>query len=77
MSKHAALYEKIFGEKYVKESYKYIPHSFTKRIVGKQVCSRCGLIALNNKITQWAIDKGCNHSDHPSYRNKLKALTGD
>lgn len=76
MSKFSNLYEQVFGEKYQKESYKYVAHSFNRTIVGKQYCSKCGLMALNNSFTRWAIDKGCMNYLHPSYRNQWKKSGG-
>lgn len=70
--KHAALYEKIFGEKYIKEVYKYEPHNFNGTIAGKKYCLKCGLVALNNSFTKWGIDKGCNNKEHPGYENQRK-----
>lgn len=67
---HVQLYEKVFGERYVKEPYKFESHSFSKHVAGKQCCSKCGLLALNNDFTYWAIKMGCNNSDHPSYRKE-------
>ena len=72
MSKFSENYKRIFGEEYVKEPYKFVSHSFTKTIVGKKYCSRCGLMALNNPFTEWAIDKGCNNSDHPNYQQQRR-----
>jgi len=57
------------------EPYIYEPHSFSKTIVGKAYCSNCGLILLNNRITRWCVKKGCNHEDHPSWKQTLKELT--
>ena len=65
-------YENIFGEKYVEEKYKFKAHSFTKRIVGKQYCSSCGLLSLNNDFTRWAVKMGCNNSLHPNHKRELK-----
>lgn len=66
----ATQYEKIFGERYVKESYKMISHSFNKRIVRKQYCSKCGLLSLNNEFSRWAVKMGCNNIDHPAYKSQ-------
>ena len=33
----------------------------------KKYCQKCGLVALNNDFTSWAIKNGCNNSDHPQY----------
>jgi hypothetical protein len=74
INKHAALFERIFGEKYIKEPYKYEAHNFNRSIVGKQYCSKCGLIALNNKFTEWSINVGCNAEDHPNYKKERKKV---
>jgi hypothetical protein len=59
-----------------REVYKYVGHSFKPlKGVGKQYCTRCGLLALNTPITQWCVDKGCNYEDHKQYKSKLKTLT--
>lgn len=59
-----------------KEPYKFVGHSFTlMKLTGKQYCTRCGLVAGKSQITQWCVDKGCNHEDHPQYKKKLKKLT--
>lgn len=50
-------------------------HSFELRVGGKQYCSNCGLIALNNPFTDWAIRMGCRHKDHSQYENKRYDLT--
>ena len=59
----------------VKEPYKYEPHSFTGRVVGRQYCVRCGLVALNNQFTSWCIRMGCNNEGHPNY-NSQRRKTG-
>lgn len=52
-----------------KQPYKMKGHSWIPlKGVGKNYCSGCGLVALNNKITQWCIKKGCNFSDSPYYK---------
>lgn len=59
-----------------KDPYKFKGHSFRPmKGIGKQVCSGCGLIALNNKATDWCIDKGCNYEDHPQHKQAMKRLT--
>lgn len=59
-----------------KEPYKMVPHSFTVlNGTGKQYCHRCGLFAMKNKLSQWAIEKGCRYSDHPQWNKKVKKLT--
>lgn len=52
-------------------------HSFTLRISGKPYCQNCGLVALNNSFTRWAIDKGCLNEYHSQYQNKRRRLTND
>jgi len=57
------------------EAYKFEAHHFEKRKrIQWQVCSKCGLIALRNDFTRWAIKKGCNNEDHPEFarRRRLK-----
>ncbi|ATN93436.1 hypothetical protein [Pseudoalteromonas phage J2-1_QLiu-2017] len=59
-----------------KELYKMKGHSFVPmKGVGKQVCSSCGLLALNNAATNWCVDKGCNYENHKSYEGAMKRLT--
>jgi hypothetical protein len=57
-----------------REPYKMEPHRFDTMIAGKQMCSRCGLMRLNNKFTDWAVKKGCNNDDHPDYA-RMRKLT--
>lgn len=52
------------------DEYRFVAHTFDLRVGGKQYCTTCGLIGLNNDFTAWAIRMGCNHKDHPSYGNK-------
>lgn len=66
------LFKAIFGEEFVKEKYKHVPHSFQRTVAGKSYCTNCGLLTLNNPFTNWAIDKGCLNELHPSYKSKLK-----
>lgn len=58
-----------------KETYKLEGHSFTKVVGGKKVCSRCGLVALNNKLSEWCVDKGCLYQLHSQYESIVKRLT--
>ena len=53
------------------EKYKMVHHSFTEVHAGKQTCSNCGLMALNNPFSQWAVKKGCLHDLH-SERRRFK-----
>jgi len=60
-----------------KESYKFEPHNPKKiKSISWQVCSKCGLVYLNNSLTRWAIDKGCNNDDHPGRANAIKRYGG-
>lgn len=54
------------------EKYEYEQHTFQTdcRVGGKQFCLSCGLLALNNDFTSWAIRMGCKHKLHSSYANK-------
>lgn len=48
--------------------FKYEAHSPKKRKhVAWSVCSKCGLIYLNNDFTRFSIKNGCNSNDHPGY----------
>lgn len=74
--KSSDLYKHIFGEDMLrKEPYKLVHHSFNRQVCGKQVCSNCGLMALNNDFTKWCIDKGCNADLHPQYKSVRLRLT--
>lgn len=58
-------------------TYEYKKHSFIPLTgVGKQYCYRCGLVALNNPLTDWCVAKGCYHDDHPAYKSQVKKLGG-
>lgn len=52
------------------------PHNPCKlyRGIPYLVCSKCGLVYLNNALTKWCIRNGCDHKEHPQYKNKLKEL---
>jgi hypothetical protein len=58
-----------------KEKYEFVAHTFDLRVGGKQWCTGCGLVGLNNAFTDWAVRMGCNHRLHPSYDNKRYELT--
>jgi hypothetical protein len=59
---------KFLSDDKVKESYKMVGHQWSiLKGVGKQYCTCCGLVKLNNKFTEWCIDKGCMNSVHPQY----------
>ena len=51
-----------------KEEYTHESHVFVFcKPAGKQYCAYCGLVALNNDFTDWAVSKGCNYKLHSSY----------
>jgi len=56
--------------------YKFSAHGPWKTMkgVGKMYCLGCGLIKLNNPLTQWCIKMGCDHDLHSSYKSKCKNL---
>lgn len=57
-----------------KEAFTFEPHGpwIPLRGTGKHYCLGCGLISLANDPSRWAVEKGCNYKDHPSYKVKLK-----
>lgn len=56
--------------------YKLEHHSFTGwRICNWQVCTKCGLMRLKNPLTDEAIRLGCNHTDHPNWKQTVSRLT--
>lgn len=64
------------SDRHKKEAYKMKGHQWSVlKGAGKQYCKCCGLLALNNNITHWAIEKGCNYEDHPQWVSTLKRLT--
>ena len=63
------------GVKVESEPYKHEPHTFVHRAGGKMFCHVCGLIALNNAFSDWAVKMGCMHKDHPSYQSKRYQFT--
>jgi hypothetical protein len=53
--------------------YSYEPHVFKKlyKSIPYEVCIYCGLVALRNINTKWAMKIGCSwrlHSDASKYR---------
>ena len=55
--------------------YEMIEHEWQLKVCGKQVCSGCGLVALNNDFTRWAISKGCMNHLHPDFKNAYRRYT--
>ncbi|MCI0558693.1 MAG: hypothetical protein MN733_09370 [Nitrososphaera sp.] len=60
----------------MKEAYKFEPHNMKGKISSWTYCNRCGLIALRNFFSDWAIRMGCNNEDHPLFAIKRKQFTG-
>lgn len=59
-----------------REVYQFKGHSFSGKLIGgKQCCQSCGLFALNNEFTKWAIDKGCYYDIHPEYKSVKRRTT--
>jgi hypothetical protein len=56
-------------------AFKKENHRFDGKIAGKTYCTKCGLIFLNNKFTEWAVAKGCNNEDSPEYERARKRLS--
>lgn len=59
----------------MKETYKMVGHGPWIVSGGKQWCFSCGLIALNNRASDWCVDKGCLYDLHPQYQKSMKKLT--
>ena len=68
-------YREIFGEEYREEKYKFMPHNFKGKVVGKHYCLKCGLVALNNDFSQWSVKMGCLSDTHPQYQSKKRQFT--
>lgn len=54
-------------------------HAFNKKLPGlaNVVCSKCGLISLNNTFSQFCIQAGCDYEEHPKYNDQRKiAMNG-
>ena len=59
-----------------KEPYKMVGHQWSiLKGVGKQYCVCCGLVRLNNRFTEWAIEKGCLNELHPQYQSARHRYT--
>jgi hypothetical protein len=68
-------YKELFGEDLKREAYKMEAHVFVHNSrVGKGVCRKCGLVALNNDFSSWSIRMGCYSEEHPSYESKRKSV---
>ncbi len=57
------------------DTYKFVPHAFTRSVCSYRYCAKCGLIRLHNALTDWCVDKGCNYDDHTQYAAKVHKLT--
>ena len=53
------------------------PHVFNRRVAGiaSPVCSKCGLVKLNNPFTRWCVQHGCDADERPDYLQVRKQLT--
>lgn len=50
--------------------YKVEPHSFHKKMLHWQYCSKCGVLRMKNGFSEWAVKMGCNYHEHPSYESQ-------
>ena len=50
--------------------FKVEPHNFSLRAGSYQYCCKCGLVAMNNEFSRWAMKTGCDNKDHPGYEHK-------
>lgn len=49
--------------------YTMEPHHWKHvRFMSWQVCAYCGLVALKNDFTRWAMRMGCNYKLHRDYQ---------
>lgn len=57
-----------------KPKYEMIHHGPWTHVkaVGKSVCEKCGLVWLNNHITEWSVKKGCDATNHPDFKRQLR-----
>jgi len=49
-------------------------HSFNWKLAGLPnfICSKCGLIRLNNQFTDWCVRHGCDYETAPGYKDQCK-----
>ena len=40
-----------------------------------EICAGCGLVALRNEISRWALRHGCDYKDDPGWPEALERLT--
>jgi len=56
--------------------YKFESHSSIKlKNAPWRYCKYCGLLYLNNAITRWCINMGCNNEYHKDYKKMIKKLS--
>lgn len=54
-------------------NYKMEPHRIEwSKVIHRNWCVKCGLVILNNKLTRWCVDKGCNNEDHHDWKRVRK-----
>jgi hypothetical protein len=59
------------------EEYAYQSHdAISVKFMPWLMCRKCGLVYLNNRFTQWAIQTGCDNEYHPQYEKMRKRFTG-
>ena len=57
--------------------WKHQPHKWRPlKAVGREWCTRCGLVHLHNELTQWCVKHGCDYDEHPQYKSTIRRLTG-
>lgn len=57
--------------------YEYDPHKWIKcTAIGRDRCTKCGLLALRNKFTNWCIKMGCDNANHARYTYERNTCGG-
>jgi len=56
-------------------SYTFEGHNTSGVIAGKRYCTSCGLVLLNNEMTNWSFRMGCLFRDHPQFESARKRYT--
>jgi hypothetical protein len=55
--------------------WQLIPHRWvTVKQLPRPMCGGCGLVRLRNLLTDWCVSHGCDHDDHPGYRDAVRTL---
>lgn len=57
--------------------WQHVPHTW-KPLPLKRLsylyCIGCGLVRLRNRLTDWCVAKGCDHTEHPGYKAAVQLL---